>query len=121
VTPRFLADENIPSSVIRWLESQGYDTKRTTEAPGPGAPDLAIIRQARRNSQLILTLDQDFVRLYRQLESPFGVVVVMIRPATPSRIEELMNRFLSKIEIERHSNSLILVSEKEIRIEARPI
>lgn len=120
MTVRFLADENIPRSVTRWLKSRGYDSRRTTDAPGPGASDSAVARQAREDGRLILTLDQDFVRLHRQSKRPFGVIVIRIHPPTPERIEEALNRIILQADIERHVHSLILVSDKEIRIETSP-
>jgi predicted nuclease of predicted toxin-antitoxin system len=119
VTIRFLADENIPYSVIRWLKSRGYDTGRTTDAPGAGASDLAIAGHAHRDKRLILTLDQDFVRLYRQAKRPFGVIVIRIHPPTSSKVEAALNRVLSTADLDKHAGSLILVSDVEIRIETR--
>lgn len=119
MTIRFLADENIPHSVIRWLKSRGYDTGRTTDAPGAGASDLAIVGHARRSKRLILTLDQDFVRLHRQSKRPFGVIVIRIHPPTSSEVEGALNRLLAATDLAKHGGSLILVSDAEIRIETR--
>jgi len=115
--PRIVTDENIPASITDWLRTIGHDVKEAGEVLHRGASDATIVRYSRREDRIILTLDQDFIRLYRQLSKPFGAMVIRAHPPTPSRIKVLLERLFSNVHIEKHSDELIIVNDKEIRIE----
>lgn len=115
---RFIIDENIPSSINKWLRTTGHEVIEAVEAIHAGASDLEIIAYAERNAALIVTLDQDFVRLYRRDRNGFGVIVIRTHPPTPSKVKELLSLLLSKVDIDTHSNELIFVTDTEIHIES---
>ncbi len=59
---KLLADENIPSSVVRALVDGGYDIVWIrTEAPG--ISDLEVMRYAYQEKRILLTYDKDFGEL----------------------------------------------------------
>ena len=59
---KLLADENIPSSVVRALSDGGYDIIWIrTEAPG--ISDLDVMRYDFQENRIILTYDKDFGEL----------------------------------------------------------
>jgi predicted nuclease of predicted toxin-antitoxin system len=118
VTLRFLTDENVPSSVRSWLKRRDHDTKGTVEALHPGATDMAIARYAHREGRMVISLDQDFIRLHRQLKTKFGVVIIRSHPPTTTRVQECIERLLARVDITKHPDALIVVTEREIRIEA---
>lgn len=116
--PRFLTDENIPRSIAEWLRDKGYDTTRASEVNLRGASDSTLIKWSQREDRIILSLDEDFIRLHRQLKKPFGVIVIRTHPPTPDKIKYLLTRLFSKVEIEKHSKELLMVTDREIRIES---
>jgi len=113
---KILADENIPKSVVGWLRSIGHDVVRTSEVGLKGAPDRDVIGWAEVEGRIILTLDLDFASLYHRMEGLFGVVIVRIYPATPTRIKNFLERFFAKVDLREHAKSLIIASEKRIEI-----
>lgn len=115
--PRLITDENVPASITEWLRAKGYDVRRTVEVVHRGAADATIIRYSQREGRIIVTLDHDFIRLYRQLGKPFGAIVIKAHPPTPSRIKELLTHLFSKVDVEKHSDELTIVTYREIRIE----
>ncbi|RLE78646.1 MAG: hypothetical protein DRJ51_09185 [Thermoprotei archaeon] len=112
--PRFLADENIPVSVVRWLREKGFDVIRIPEIGLKGASDEKVIDYARKENRIILTLDLDFAYMYN-FSRDFTVVVVRARPATPENIKTLLEKALVKIDFSRLEKGLIIISRK-IRI-----
>jgi len=55
---KILADENIESSIIKFLESKGFDVKH-----GPrGSKNSELLSLAKREERILLTHDHDFLR-----------------------------------------------------------
>ena len=59
---KLLADENIPASVVRLLEEDGYDI-RWIRIDSPGISDIEVMRNAHQEKRVILTYDKDFGEL----------------------------------------------------------
>jgi predicted nuclease of predicted toxin-antitoxin system len=117
--PRFITDENIPSSINSWLRAKGYDVVRTVEAIHAGANDMSIIEFAQKNSMVIVTLDEDFVRLYRRIDHPLCAIVVRTHPPTPGKVQERLSSLFLEVEIEKYVDALIVVTDNDIRIDNR--
>lgn len=113
---RLLADENIPKSVVNWLREQGHDIVRAQDMGLSGADDHDVAVWAKEEGRMILTLDNDFTRLVRQVQTPVGIMLVSTRPSTPDRINHLLSVMLSKIRIDKHTEELIVVTDNAIRI-----
>lgn len=59
---KLLADENIPSSVVRALVDGGYDIV-WIRTKAPGISDLDVMRYACLEKRILLTYDKDFGEL----------------------------------------------------------
>ena len=59
---KLLADENVPSSIIKALEEEGYDI-RWIRTDAPGVSDIEVMQHAHREKRVILTFDLDFGEL----------------------------------------------------------
>jgi predicted nuclease of predicted toxin-antitoxin system len=116
---RFLADENIPKSVSSWLAKQGHEVIRAQDAGLSGAPDSEVANWAVENERVILTLDEDFIALCRRMENCLGAILIRTHPSTPNRITHLLSTTLSKVNMERHTKELLIVTDREVRIEGR--
>lgn len=71
---RYYADEHIPSAVIRGLRQRGVDIVSVADAALMGAADIAHVRFARSEHRVIVTQDDDFLRLAAGGESHAGIV-----------------------------------------------
>jgi predicted nuclease of predicted toxin-antitoxin system len=116
--PRILLDENIPRSIADWLVKKGYTVARTSDIGLRGKSDTALIRFSQTESMIIVTLDEDFIKLHRQFKKPFGAIVVRTHPATPSKVERLLRNLLSNVKIEKYTKDLLIITDAEIRIES---
>jgi predicted nuclease of predicted toxin-antitoxin system len=81
---QFLADENIPSQVIRALRDRGFDLASVREV-APGMADERILAWAQREKRVLVTLDKDFGELAFRANLPVesGVILVRYSSASP--------------------------------------
>lgn|SRR5574341_1654846 len=63
---RFYTDENIQRSVIRQLRAHGIDVLRCQEAGTRTAGDLTHLDLATESERVLITRDDDFLRLNKQ-------------------------------------------------------
>lgn len=81
---RFLANENVPLSVVKGLREDGHDTAWIRE-DAPGSPDDRVLDRAVREDRILLTFDKDFGELVflRGAEGSRGVVLCRGPGASP--------------------------------------
>jgi len=56
---RYLADENIPSTIIKELNEEGFEIKNIPEKMR-GIPDIELLSYTFSNNFILLTFDKDF-------------------------------------------------------------
>lgn len=78
---RWLADENIPRSLVTELRSRGHDVIAAQDV-ALGAPDRALLAVALDATRVLITFDRDFGREIFAAggAASFGVVLVRIDP-----------------------------------------
>jgi predicted nuclease of predicted toxin-antitoxin system len=75
---RFYANENFPRPVVERLRALGHDVLTAREAgnAGQGIPDPEVVRFARAQGRVVLTLNRrDFLRLHARDAGHEGIVV----------------------------------------------
>jgi predicted nuclease of predicted toxin-antitoxin system len=81
------------------------------------AKDYTIAEYAVKNDMVILTLDLDFAHIYHtSKKGTLSVIVVRANPATPSSILEALKVAQEKIDLNKTTKKLIIISKKKIRI-----
>ena len=63
---RFLFDEHIPFAVTQGLRRRGIDVTTAVETGRSGADDEVLLDYARQAGRLLVTQDEDFLRLHSQ-------------------------------------------------------
>ena len=108
----FLADENIPEKLTRFLVRSGHSVEKAV----PQAPDQENIRKARSEKRIIITLDKDFEILYAK-DPSFGVILFRIHPPYADLLIKSFERLIGQIP-EIPSTGLILLTQSgHIRVE----
>lgn len=64
---RFLLDENVAGEVGEWLSGRGYEVLYSRDVTGVSAPDEILAFLIEMNGLIIVTHDNDFKQLRRQL------------------------------------------------------
>jgi len=85
---RYLANENFPAGVVRWLIANGDDVVHAAQVL-VGEPDSIILRTALDQDRVLLTFDQDFGELvfrHNQPPSP-GIVLFRLHQLPPNDLE----------------------------------
>jgi len=116
---KFLIDENVGQSVIKYLKSKGYDIIVATSGEFKGREDRFLLEYAFREDRVIITNDKDFGYLvYRQNLPTRGIILFRFIQELPSlkiaALETILSRGASKI-----LNHFIVANEDKIR--NRPI
>ena len=73
---KFLIDENVGGSIIRYLRDQGHDLVCIAETRH-GMPDDQILTLAVREKRILLTYDKDFGDLVFRDRKPHGGVILI--------------------------------------------
>ena len=101
---RFYADEHIPKAVIRGLRERGIDILGVADAGLVGADDITHLRRARSEQRVIVTQDDDFLRIAAAGESHAGIVYAPQHTSVRALIHGLLliQRVLDAEEIAGH-------------------
>jgi predicted nuclease of predicted toxin-antitoxin system len=74
---QFLADENIPPAVVKFLRNKGLDVKEVREFGVRSPSDAVIMEFARQEQRILLTFDKHFANtLLYPLSTHHGVIRV---------------------------------------------
>jgi predicted nuclease of predicted toxin-antitoxin system len=101
---RFYADEHIPKAVIRGLRQRGIDILGVADAALMGAGDIAHLRRAHGERRVIVTQDDDFLRLAAAGEPHAGIVYAPQHTSVSALIQGLLliHRVLDADEMADH-------------------
>ncbi|MDY6761975.1 MAG: DUF5615 family PIN-like protein [Candidatus Nanohaloarchaea archaeon] len=102
---RFFADEHIRPGVVEGLRRRGHSVLTVEESDRRSVPDRNHLTYAREEGLVILTADQDFLRLAMEREEHPGIIF-LTSPELPvrlvlRRIGEIAD-MLSSGEMENH-------------------
>ena len=93
---RFLADENVPQSLVTSLRTLGQSVVRMRDR-APGAPDHDVLRLAAAENLVLLTEDNDFGELIFG-RGAIAYAVVMIRFAQfPGEIAQFAPKIAARV------------------------
>ena len=110
-------DENIPESVTRYLNTQGFKTLSLSEDFLKSAKDSVIAEYAAKKGMQVLTLDSDFARLYHNIfRGRITVLLIKANPTTAENIIRILDAALEKIGKIETQNKLLIITKKRIRI-----
>lgn len=93
---RFLVDQCVYQTTIRFLRELGHDLVTAKELGLQRAADAPLLAKAVELSRIFLTRDLDFANLRDYPPaSTAGIIILRIRPATADRVHAVLNEFLT--------------------------
>ena len=115
---KFLIDENVGYTLIKYLSDAGFDVKSVSEL-FPSRDDVFIMKKAFQDKRIIVANDKDFGYLTFKADLPaLAVILLRFNDESPglkiNAIETILNLSEEKI-----LNHFIVASENKIRI--RPL
>lgn len=108
---KFLADVNIPQSLIKTLETNGhyvFDLKKVKLE----APDTEVIAIAQREQYIILTRDKDFIALTQFPKYQVATIAIRLLDQNPQHIVDRVLELLLNQDQEILMGSLTIITEE---------
>ena len=114
---RFLTDENIAVSIVKFLRNKGFDVKDVKEESLYGSPDKDIFELAKKENRIILTHDKDFVGIVKNDKADFeGILLIRCKKQSPENVSAILNKVLKLDIIKKAKNRLFILDEKDLTI-----
>ncbi|HEX3599804.1 MAG TPA: DUF5615 family PIN-like protein [Lacipirellulaceae bacterium] len=90
---RFHLDEHLASLVARDLRQYGFDATTPSEAGLLGADDSRHLAFALSEGRIMVTHDDDFLRLHNEGIEHAGIVFCHLNKYTPSQLQFMLRLF----------------------------
>lgn len=105
-SPKFLLDENIPKSVRKLLESNGF----SAEYDRKGVNNSRLISSAKSKMCVLISRDSDFAKTFMYPpEEYFGIIVFQIHPPKAEKLVKALSSLLA--EVKEFRGKLFVVEE----------
>jgi predicted nuclease of predicted toxin-antitoxin system len=111
---RFLADLNIPQSVINSLIENGHDVLDIKKKK-LNLKDSELIQIAKQEKRIILSRDKDFLILTQFPRYQVPTIVIRLKNQTPSYIKEHLIQLLENQDENLLNNSLTIIREENAK------
>ena len=119
---RLLLDQGLPRSTAALLSQAEWDVIHVSEIGMSRADDTEVLRRARADSRVRVTLDADFHSLLAT-SGERGPSVIRIRKEglDATALAALLQTIWSRVEDALNSGALVTVAEQSIRVRGLPI
>jgi predicted nuclease of predicted toxin-antitoxin system len=108
---KFLLDENIPSSMFKFLKERKYDAFYVPK----GAKDRDVAELAKRENAVLVTRDYDFANILLYPPQEFhGIIILKVHPPVAEKLISSMKSVLKATEDFR--GKVFVVLEDRIRV-----
>ncbi len=111
---KFIADVNIPQSVIEELRIRKHDVLDSKQKL-LFAPDTSLVEIARKERRIILTKDKDFITLTQYPKYQVPTIVIRLKNQTPKNMLEHVMELLKNQRENILNFSLTIVKEDEAK------
>lgn len=109
---KFLADENVPQTIIRYLRFQGHDTIDVKRTSHRGESDQRLLILAAEEDRILITNDRDFVApVY--LPQNAAIIILHFPRVQPADILPKVEQLLHALESKRLKRPYRILLQKE--------
>jgi predicted nuclease of predicted toxin-antitoxin system len=119
---KFLADMNVPMTVVNTLRSCGYETVHLGELGLQRMPDPLIMDKALQEKRVVLTFDLDFTDLLAASGDALpSVIIFRLKNTSPqfvaSRLLEALSEYSEALDI----GAIAIVEDNRLRLRRLPL
>ncbi len=119
---RFLANMGISTRTVIWLRQQGHDAVHLREEGLQRAVDEDILKKARAEERIVLTMDLDFGYLLAiSKEQLPSVVLFRLEDESSEMVNQRLANVIAQCASDLEAGAVISVSEAAIRVRLLPI
>ncbi|MBF2005023.1 DUF5615 family PIN-like protein [Chlorogloeopsis fritschii PCC 9212] len=119
---KLLLDQGLPRSTAILLRELGIDTIHIGEIGLSEAEDTEIIKMAREEGRVVVTLDADFHTLLALDEATFpSVIRIRIERLRAPALTELLLKVIDECEEELQQGAAVTIEPSRIRIRRLPL
>ncbi|MBP6892566.1 DUF5615 family PIN-like protein [Candidatus Babeliales bacterium] len=112
---KLLVDENLGSSVSKWLRQQGYDVK-CIGTDFAGIDDMVVLKKAYDEHRILITCDTDFGKLvFKDQQMHCGIVLLRMTNMDFDKILKFLIKVFDQYKNELQNN-FVVASDSGIRI-----
>lgn len=112
---KFLLDENVPLSVLRLLRRKGYTADRPRDLGLSRATNSQLAEHAIREDSVIITLDEDFLRLRAELLREAKVVFVKLHPRDTEVVVKVVDDNMQGILSELTKRNVVVLTKEGVQ------
>ena len=119
---RLLLNMNVPRSLCRTLTEKGFECRHAGDIGLSESDDVDIIKEAKKNEEVIVTHDLDYGHLLAFSGDPNPSVIIF--PLRNSHPENLFSRLMgtrSEIEQPLKEGAIVVLEDATLRIRELPI
>ncbi len=113
----FLTDENIASSVVKFLRSKRHDIKDVKESKLFRTDDFKLLEIAVKEDRIVITHDKDFASIIRNKNvNHRGIIIIRLFDQSPTNVKDKLEKLFSGQQENRIKNSIIIIREDRIEV-----
>ena len=118
---KFLLDENIPPSLAKLLQNEGYEARHVKTVGLGETLDMKIVEFTEQTGEIILTHDLDFGGLMA-LSGKIKPSIILFRfqPVTINDYIITLHQYLSLLKPDLESGAFVVIDDSNIRIRNLP-
>ena len=115
---KFLADENIGRSTVKFLRKSDFDVLWVLEEYA-GSADVELLQRANLQRRILLTSDKDFGYLAFAEKLPHaGIILLRLKSKSPLTQVDVVAKLLSLRYKNKLTNNFVVATETKVRIRA---
>lgn len=108
---KFLVDECVHPSIVKWLLLQGYDTM-SIKMISAGIDDEQVLKKAFSEHRILITHDKGFgERIFKHQQNHAGIILLRIMHMKPEERILVLKNILDKHKNELHSSFIVATGD----------